>query len=62
MDEALPSVHSACTSQCSARCPLTAAAEDDAVAVTLVDTVEVAETSETIEICETVEVYEFAGA
>ena len=61
MDATLPSVHSVCTTQCSARCPLSAAADEEAVTVSVVDTIEVVETPDSIEICETVEIREFAG-
>jgi hypothetical protein len=61
MDAALPSVHGACTTRCSARCPLSAGGEEVA-AVSISDTVDVVETADTLEIQETRIVAEFASA
>lgn len=61
MDDALPSVHGGCTTQCSARCPLAANAVEVA-AVEIVDRVEVVETTDTFEVRETLEICEVAGS
>ncbi|MEJ8572262.1 (2Fe-2S)-binding protein [Microbaculum marinum] len=60
MDSALPSVHSACTSRCNAKCPLSASEQDAATMV--VETVDVVETADTVEVHETLQIRQFVGA
>lgn len=62
MDAALPSVHGTCTTQCSARCPLSAEAGEPAGGVEITGIVEVRETADSIEIREFIEVRERVGA
>lgn len=56
MNEVLPSVHEACTSQCSAKCPLAAGDDHIGGGMNVADLVEVMELGETIEVVEIVEV------
>ena len=55
MNEALPGVHGACTSQCSSKCPL-AAGDDAAGGMDVTSMVEILEMGETIEVVEVIEV------
>ncbi len=62
MEEALPSVHSACTSRCNAKCPLVSANGDVAGTIEIDQTVEVMEAGDSVEIHETIEIHEPVGA
>ena len=57
MDAALPSVHSACTTRCNAKCPL--AADGETVgSFEVTNTVDAVETAEGLDIHETIEIHE----
>lgn len=70
MEAALPGVHGACTSQCSAKCPLSAHGDIElaetgqgvgSAAIDALDPIEAIEAVEVVEGCGTISTREFAG-